>query len=40
MKNEEKCHDLPKCKEAVPELYIDDLDDEQVREIQRVLLIC
>lgn len=34
MKSEEKCHDLPKSKEAVPELYIDGLDDEQVREIQ------
>ncbi|ROT60898.1 putative U3 small nucleolar ribonucleoprotein MPP10 [Penaeus vannamei] len=33
MKNEEKCHDLPKCKEAVPELYIDDLDDEQIWQL-------
>lgn len=33
MKNEEKYHALPQCDGAVPELDIDDLDDEQVRGI-------
>ncbi|XP_047469772.1 U3 small nucleolar ribonucleoprotein protein MPP10-like [Penaeus chinensis] len=33
MKSEEKCHDLPKCREAVPELYTDGLDDEQIWQL-------
>ncbi|XP_042868773.1 U3 small nucleolar ribonucleoprotein protein MPP10-like [Penaeus japonicus] len=33
MKNEEKYHALPQCDGAVPELDIDDLDDEQIWQL-------
>lgn len=39
MKSEEEHHDLPSCDEALPELCVDGLDDEQVGKIFGLLIV-